>query len=151
MANESSPMTFKPIGIIRNELRQTASATGDRSDVVSEIVIDSSLTRALDGLEEYSHVTVLWWMHLLTLGEVRLKAHPMRKEELPPKGIFALRTPQRPNPIGITAVRLLERKDNILRVTGLDALDGSPVIDVKPYIPRYDSVDDAKVPEWISS
>ena len=151
MANELSTMTFKPIGIVRNELRQAASATGDRWEVVSEIVIDSSLTEALDGLEEYSHITVLWWMHLLTLGEVRLKAHPMRREELPPKGMFALRTPHRPNPIGKTTVRLLERKDNILRVIGLEALDGSPVIDIKPYLPRYDSVDDAKVPECIAS
>ena len=122
--------------------------TGGRSS--PRLVIDSSLTEALDGLEEYSHITVLWWMHLLTLGEVRLKAHPMRREELPPKGIFALRTPHRPNPIGKTTVRLLERHGNTLKVKGLEALNGSPIIDIKPYLPRYDSAADAKVPVWNS-
>jgi len=151
MADELPTMTFKAIGIVRNELKQAASASGARWEVVSEIVIDSSLTEALDRLEEYSHITVLWWMHLLTLGEVRLKVHPMGREEFPPKGIFALRTPNRPNPIGKTTVRLLQRQGNILMVEGLEALDGSPVIDVKPYLPRYDSIADATVPQWITN
>ena len=151
MADELPAMTLKAIGIVRNELKEAASASSERWDVVSEIVVDSNLTEALDGLEEYSHITVLWWMHLLTPGEVRLKVHPMGREEFSPKGIFALRTPRRPNPIGTTTVRLLERRGNILKVKGLEALDGSPVIDMKPYLPRYDSVADAEVPEWIES
>ena len=148
MVNESPTMIFKAIGIVRNGLNQAAPARGNRWEVISEIVIDSSLTVALDGLEEYSHITVLWWMHLQAPREVRLKVHPMRREELPLKGIFALRTPYRPNPIGKTTVRLLERQGNILKVKGLEALDGSPIIDIKPYLPRYDSATDAKVPQW---
>jgi tRNA (Thr-GGU) A37 N-methylase len=65
------------------------------------------------------------------------------------KGLFAVRTSKRPNPIGKTTVRLLERHGNILKVQGLDAIDGSPVLDIKPYIPGYDSASDATVPDWV--
>ena len=150
MADELPTITLKAIGIVRNELKQPPVRI-DRWEVVSEIVIEPSLTEALDGLEEYSHITVLWWMHLLPSGEVTLKVHPMGREEFPLKGLFALRTPNRPNRIGKTTVRLLQRQGNILRVKGLEALDGSPVIDIKPYIPRYDSAANTKVPPWITS
>ncbi len=87
-------------------------------------------------------------MHRRAEGEVSLKVHPMGRDEFPLVGLFATRTPNRPNRIGKTTVRLLERRGNILRVKGLDALDGSPIIDIKPYIPRDDLLD-AKVPQWI--
>jgi tRNA (Thr-GGU) A37 N-methylase len=65
------------------------------------------------------------------------------------QGLFAVRTPNRPNPIGKTTVRLLEKHGNILKVQGLDAIDGSLVLDIKPYIPGYDSASDATVPSWV--
>jgi tRNA-Thr(GGU) m(6)t(6)A37 methyltransferase TsaA len=64
-------------------------------------------------------------------------------------GVFSTRSPHRPNPIGKSTVRLLERRGNILKVQGLDAIDGSPVIDIKPYIPGYDSPKDTKAPSWM--
>jgi len=143
-------MTLRAIGIVRNELKR-GPVRADREKVVSEIVIDETLTEALDGLEEYSHITVLWWMHLLTSEDVPLKVQPMGRQELPRKGVFALRTPNRPNRVGKTTVKLIERQGNTLTVKGLDALDGSPVVDIKPYLPRYDSPADARVPEWIES
>jgi tRNA (Thr-GGU) A37 N-methylase len=63
-------------------------------------------------------------------------------------GTFALRTPNRPNPIGVSIVQLLERHDNVLRVVGLDAVDGSPLLDLKAYSPRHDAVSDPVIPEW---
>jgi tRNA-Thr(GGU) m(6)t(6)A37 methyltransferase TsaA len=84
-------------------------------------------------------------------GEVPLKIHPRGRQELPLLGLFATRTPNRPNPVGKAMVRLLQRRGNILRVEGLDAIDGTPVIDIKPYIPGYDSVTNAKVPPWITN
>jgi tRNA-Thr(GGU) m(6)t(6)A37 methyltransferase TsaA len=69
---------------------------------------------------------------------------------LPLLGIFATRTQLRPNPIGVSVVPLLARKGNVLRVRGLDAIDGTPVLDVKPYIPHYDSVPQATIPAWAS-
>jgi len=150
MADELPAMTLKAIGIVRNEVKQRPDGRDWWQELVSEIVIDPSLTEALDGLEEFSHIIVLWWMHLIPPGEVTLKVHPMRREELPLVGLFATRAPHRPNRIGKTTVRLLQRQGNILMVKGLEALDGSPVIDIKPYLPRYDSAPDAEVPQWIT-
>ena len=151
MANELPAMLLKAIGIVRNEIKQKPPVGYEWEKVVSEIVIDSSLTEALDGLEEFSHIIVLYWMHQAASGKAPLKVHPMRREELPLVGLFATRSPNRPNPIGKATVRLLQRQGNILRVEGLDAIDGTPVIDIKPYIPGYDSVTDTKVPQWITN
>jgi len=150
MADELPTVTLKAIGIVRNEVKQTPP---DRLDwwqeLVSEVVIEPSLTEALDGLEDFSHIIVLYWMHQAS-GEVPLKVHPMGRQEVPLTGLFATRSPNRPNRIGKATVGLLHRRGNILTVKGLDALDGTPVIDIKPYIPGYDSVADANVPQWIT-
>ncbi|MFC2022103.1 tRNA (N6-threonylcarbamoyladenosine(37)-N6)-methyltransferase TrmO [Chloroflexota bacterium] len=152
MANEFPAMTLKAIGIVRNGIKEKPRDRRDWwEELVSEIVIDSSLTEALDGLEEFSHIIVLYWMHRVADEEMPLKIHPRGRKELPLVGLFAARTPNRPNRIGKAIVRLLQRQGNILRVKGLDALDGTPVIDVKPYIPGYDSVADATVPQWVPS
>ena len=150
MIDKLPPMTLKSIGIVRNDIKET-TARRNRDEVESEVVLDNSLTEGLDGLEGYSHVIVLFWMHRAMSDEVPLKVHPMGRKELPLTGIFAVCTPNRPNRIGKTVVRLLRRQGNILKVKGLDAIDGSPVIDIKPYIPHSDSVPDAKVPQWITN
>ena len=149
MASELLSMTLKAIGIVRSEIRQPSRQ--DCKEIVSEIVIDSSLTEALDRLDDFSHIIVLYWMHHATNRPVRTKIHPRGRQELPLLGLFATRTPNRPNPVGKATVRLLQRRGNILRVKGLDAIDGTPVIDIKPYIPRYDSAANAKVPPWITN
>ena len=114
-------------------------------------MVNRDLTEALDGLDEFSHLIVLYWMHQLTPGrELSLKVHPMGKLELPLVGRFATRSPSRPNPVGQATVKLLERRGNILKVRGLDATNGTPVIDIKPYLPGYDSASDAKVPPWMT-
>jgi tRNA-Thr(GGU) m(6)t(6)A37 methyltransferase TsaA len=150
MANEPSSMTLKAIGIVRNEIKQPLRH-GWR-EIVSDIVVNSNLTEALDRLDEFSHIIVLYWMHQLPAGKpLSLKVHPMGKPELPLVGRFATRSPSRPNPLGQATVRLLERRGNILKVKGLDAIDGTPVIDIKPYLPGYDSATDAKVPPWMTN
>ena len=151
MANTLPAISVKAIGIVRNEIKQKPPVGYEWEKVVSEIVIDSSLTEALDGLEEFSHIIVLYWMHQAASGKAPLKVHPMRREELPLVGLFATRSPNRPNPIGKATVRLHQRQGNILRVEGLDALDGTPVIDIKPYIPGYDSAANTIVPKWITN
>ena len=150
MVNELPPMTLKAIGIVRNEIKEPSHQ--DCEKVVSDVVIDSSLTESLDGLDEFSHIIVLYWMHRATAAEpLPAKVHPMGKGELPLVGIFATRSPNRPNSVGKATVRLLQRRGNTLRVEGLDAIDGTPVIDIKPYIPGYDSITDAKTPQWITT
>ncbi len=149
MANELPPMTIKAIGIVRSDIKQPPGPGHDWKTVVSDIVVDSSLTEALDKLDEFSHIIVLYWMHQVTANQVPTKIHPQGRQELPLVGLFATRSPHRPNPIGKTTVRLLQRQGNILKVEGLDATDGTPVIDIKPYIPGLDAATKAKVPPWI--
>lgn len=152
MSDKLPDIKLKPIGVVRNRVRQMTEPEYEWQKIVSEIVIDSSLSEALDNLDEFSHIIVLYWMHqTAAAGQLPAKVHPRGRRELPLVGLFATRSPYRPNPLGKATVRLLERQDNILKVKGLDALDGTPVIDIKPYIPGYDSVTGARVPPWISS
>ena len=147
MADKIPAMTLQTIGTVRNQL--TGRARRDVKNTVSKIVVASSLTEALDNLDEFSHIIVLYWMHL-SRQPAPMKVHPRRRAELSPVGVFASRSPDRPNPIGKATVRLLGRRDNILTVEGLDAVDGTPVIDIKPYIPGIDSADDAATPPWLT-
>ncbi|KON30794.1 hypothetical protein AC482_03010 [miscellaneous Crenarchaeota group-15 archaeon DG-45] len=102
------------------------------------------------GVEGYSHLIVLYWMHLRDDEESRetLRVLPRRHEGAPLTGVFACRSPSRPNPLGLAVVELEAVEGCTLRVRGLDALEGSPIVDIKPYSPRGDSVPDARAPEW---
>jgi len=140
---------FSPIGVVRNAVKEPQM--GGWESVESRIVVRRELTDALDGIEDYSHVIVLFWAHRVPEEERgATRIHPMGDPALPLLGIFATRTQLRPNPIGVSIVPLLGRKGKELRVRGLDAIDGTPVLDVKPYIPHYDSVPQATIPAWAS-
>ena len=106
----------------------------------------------LKGVKDFSHLIILYWIHLRDNEEERrtLLVFPRRHAVNVETGVFACRSPSRPNPIGLCAVDLLKVEECVLTVRGLDALDGSPIIDIKPYIPRADSIPDARVPEWTS-
>jgi tRNA-Thr(GGU) m(6)t(6)A37 methyltransferase TsaA len=141
-------INLTPIGVVRNSVNK--SKHRDWQAVVSEIVINDELEAALDGLEGFSHLIVVYWMHKLpSPKEPPMKVHPKGDQSLPLTGVFATRSPTRPNPIGVTVVRLLRRHKNVLEVRGLDALNGTPVLDIKPYIPTHDSVNDATIPQWL--
>ena len=146
MSEALPAITLEPIGIVRSEIKEPIRRKSE--DVVSEIIVDSSLTEALDNLEEFSHIIVLYWIHRSRRPAPK-KVHPMGNPEHALMGVFATRSPDRPNPVGKTTARLLRRRDNVLTVQGLDAIDGTPVIDIKPYIPGYDSVDNARAPSWM--
>jgi len=147
MLSELPEINLKAIGTVRSETKEPTRQKS--TDIVSEIIIDSSLAEALDNLDEFSHIIVLYWMHK-SPHRAPKKVHPRGNPGTEPIGVFATRSPDRPNPIGKCTVRLLERKDNILKVQGLDAIDGTPVLDIKPYIPGYDTVDNAKAPAWMT-
>ncbi|MFC1642175.1 tRNA (N6-threonylcarbamoyladenosine(37)-N6)-methyltransferase TrmO [Myxococcota bacterium] len=118
---------------------------------VSELVISPDLNGILDGIEGFSHILVLYWPHLLDpKRRSLLKVNPMGRKDLPKQGIFATCSPARPNPVLVSAVRLLEREGNILRVRGLEAVDGSPIIDIKPYSRHYCRIANPGVPEWMA-
>jgi tRNA-Thr(GGU) m(6)t(6)A37 methyltransferase TsaA len=137
------------IGVVYNEVKEPIDEGWGR--VVSEVVLDETLADGLDGLEAFSHVLVLYWMHRAAEAEpVRMRRRPQGRADMPEVGIFAQRARHRPNPIGVTAVRLLRREKNRLMVQGLDAINGTPVVDVKPYVPQFDSVDGPTAPRWVS-
>jgi len=157
---------LKPVGVVRSEIKQPVLTAkgGDlhsRSDAhhhrevweaLSELVIDEGLADSgiLNGIEEYSHLVVLYWPHLGSPeGRSLTQGHPMGRKAFPLVGIFATCSPARPNPVLMTTVELIERRGNVLRVTGLDAVDGSPIIDIKPYVPVYHTVEDLRMPEWM--
>jgi tRNA-Thr(GGU) m(6)t(6)A37 methyltransferase TsaA len=136
------------IGVVYNDVKEPTDEGW--SAVVSEVVLDESLTEGLDGIEEFSHLLILFWMHRAPEAEpVRMRRRPQGRPDMPEIGIFAQRARHRPNPIGITAVRLLRREKNRLFVQGLDAINGTPVLDVKPYVAAFDAVDSPRTPEWM--
>lgn len=140
-------VVMKPLGVARNNIEQP-TLTGWK-DIVTEIIIDKNYTKGLDGIEKYSHVIVVYWMN--KEEECHLKHHPQDRADVPFVGIFACRCPQRPNPIAMSTVELLERRDNVIKVKGLDILNGTPILDVKPYTPQYDFVEEFNIPEWVNN
>ena len=157
-------MQLIAVGVVRSPLKEPSlvaesgdlewqprkTGVGDSREVISELVIDSSLAGILDGLEDFSHLLVLYWAHRVPPeGRSIIKAHPMGRKDLPLVGIFATCSPARPNTILATVVRLLEHKENVLKVEGLDALDGSPIVDIKPYHSSYYARDDVEEADWM--
>ena len=106
---------------------------------------------ALLGLEGFTHLWVLYWFHENDRPAARavLQVHPRRDPANPLTGVFACRAPERPNLLGLTACRILKITGNLLEVAGLDARDGSPIVDLKPYLPQGDSIPEAATPEWV--
>jgi len=142
-------MNLTPIGFVKNNI--TEPKREDWETVTSEIIINEDLKEALSRIDEFSHIIVIYWMHKLPPSQSSvIKVHPKGNQNLPLVGVFASRSPARPNPIGITTVKLMERRDNVLKVTGLDAIDGTPVLDIKPYIPDHDSTSEIKTPGWLT-
>ena len=120
-----------------------AGWTGD----TSKIRLLPQHAGGLRGLEGYSHVIVLFWVH-----RAREWKMPRGHHKPPHVKVFATRMPVRPNPIGLSVVELLEFSPETgeVVVRGLDAVNGTPVLDLKPYIPNFDSLPDAAVPEWVA-
>ena len=162
-------LTIRPVGYVRSELkspslrakggdieleeglRQAATEAKYIRSLVSELVIRPELDGILDGLEDFSHALVLYWPHLLSAhGRSLTKVHPIGQKEFPLVGIFSTCSPARPNPILVTTVRIIEKTGNRLKVQGLEAVDGSPIIDIKPYTMTYCSAENVRVSEWMS-
>ncbi|HJX38233.1 MAG TPA: tRNA (N6-threonylcarbamoyladenosine(37)-N6)-methyltransferase TrmO [Anaerolineae bacterium] len=140
-------LTLTPIGHVESGVQKGEQAIWE--ELESRIVLDGQWAEGLQGLDEFSHIVVVFWLDRPSEAEVSLKVHPEAKEELPLVGLFATRTPLRPNPIGLTSVELLSVEGPTLRVRGLDAFDGTPVLDIKPYLVRGDLKPDASVPGWL--
>lgn len=150
--SDEQAIALRPVGVVRNGVRRPrALSHAGWERVESRIEVAPALAEALRGLDGFSHLIVLTWLHLAAAEPRELLAiHPGGDEQLPLVGVFALRVAGRPNPIGCSVVPLLGVSEATLRVRGLDALDGTPVLDLKPYLPPYDSVPEALLPGWAS-
>jgi tRNA (adenine37-N6)-methyltransferase len=141
-------MEFRPIGYVQSPV--TEPVDENWGAIVSRIHLTEDLGRGLKGLEEFSHLVIVFHMHQASHDpNTDLVRRPQGRADMPEVGIFAQRAKHRPNPIGITAVKLLEIQSSTLIVSGLDAIDGSPVLDIKPYVPQFDRVGNPRVPNWM--
>jgi tRNA (adenine37-N6)-methyltransferase len=143
--SSQQPITMKPVGYVKTQ--SVGDEVKDKTRT-SEIIIQPELAEALDGVAEYSHLYVLFWLHEISEEKRQtLKIHPRGRTDLPLVGVFAARTNLRPNPIGLTLVELVKVEGNVLTIRGLDAFNGTPVLDIKPY-DFWDQAKEAKVPKW---
>ena len=138
-------IVLNPIGRVKTE------AVGDEvkdKSRISRIIIRDELVEALEGVDGFSHLFVLFWLNQISSKQqVKLKVHPRGRLDMPLLGVFATRTSLRPNPIGLTLVELLKVEGNTLTVRGLDAFDGTPILDIKPF-DSWDNAEKARVPDW---
>jgi tRNA-Thr(GGU) m(6)t(6)A37 methyltransferase TsaA len=135
------------IGWVRNGVHHLRRE--DWAGVRSRLVLKEELAPALVGLEGFSHIIVVCWLDRVTEEERRLRqVHPAGDPALPARGVLALRTHHRPNPIALSVVALEGIAGAVVQVRGLDAIEKTPVLDIKPYIPHYDSVPSATLPGW---
>lgn len=137
------------MGVGRDLTLQAIGRVVEGGQERAEIEIDAEWAEGLDGVEGFSHIWILWWLDRFESPPSSLRVHPERRAELPLVGLFATRSPQRPCPIAMTAVRLLSRQGRRLQVEGLDAYAGTPVLDIKPYLRRGDLIPEAQMPVWL--
>ena len=133
--------TMHPIGSIRKANGKT------------EVVVHKKYQAGLLGIDGFSHIYVYWWFDRNDAPEKRatLQIHPSPPGNMahPLTGVFATRSPCRPNLIGMTLCRIVSVKDNVIEIDGIDAFDDTPVLDIKPHVPRFDSAPNATIPWWL--
>lgn len=138
--------SLKIIGVIHSPFKSTEEAPFQGGDEISEIEIYKEFEQGLQDIEGFSHLHIIYWLHK-SKGYSLIVQTPW---DSTPHGLFATRSPHRPNPIGHSVVELIERKHNILRVKGLDAIESTPVLDIKPHVKRLDMKSDVKS-GWIDN
>lgn len=143
--DKDGSIKIEPLGRASNSIKRPMLEGWNK--VVTKIILDKKFEKGLIGIEDYSHVIIVYFMD--KEKECHLRHHPQGRKDIPYIGIFACRCPQRPNRIAFSTVKLISRSGNVLKVKGLDILDGTPIVDIKPYTPQYDLVKDSKVPIWV--
>jgi tRNA-Thr(GGU) m(6)t(6)A37 methyltransferase TsaA len=145
---------LKPIGIIHTTYKKNGEVPHQayKSKEVGEIEVFKEYEEGLKDIEGFSHLIILYLFHKSVkrsmkkehfLNSLGLLVKPYLDDT--PRGLFATRSPNRPNPIGLTIVELLKREGNILKVKCVDMLDGTPLLDIKPYVPKFDQKTGVKI------
>ena len=149
MSNDDNGTVIHPIGIIRSPHVRSAGTPIQPTfarDATGEVIVDERFAAGLEDLDGFDRIWLLFHLH---------RARPFNLKVVPfwdtvERGLFSTRAPSRPNPVGISAVELLSREGNVLHVRGLDILDGTPLIDIKPYVPKFDSYPSSRA-GWIDT
>jgi tRNA-Thr(GGU) m(6)t(6)A37 methyltransferase TsaA len=141
---------LKPIAIVINNRKNLSDDYW--GNVVSEIILDESIpTESLIGIEEFSHIEIIFYFHQAQ-DQVKFSRHPRGNKNLPETGIFAQRAKDRPNRLGVTIARLIKREGRILTVDHFDGMDGTPVIDIKPVMKTFlVNKNEVTEPRWVKA
>jgi tRNA-Thr(GGU) m(6)t(6)A37 methyltransferase TsaA len=146
--NFPANIEMRPIGYVSSPAPELVDEKW--GEVLSRIVLDPEYAGGLSGLEGFSHAIIVTLLHEAGyVKERHLKRRPRGLASMPEVGIFSQRAKDRPNPIGITTVEIIGVGIDYLEVKGLDAVNGTPVLDIKPYYPHYDRIEAPVVPEWV--
>ncbi|MBE6764499.1 MAG: tRNA (N6-threonylcarbamoyladenosine(37)-N6)-methyltransferase TrmO [Ruminococcaceae bacterium] len=136
------------IGTVSNRVSEKKDVSWGED--ISQIILDEKYRGGLSGLEDFSHAVIVYYLDKANFDiEKHLTRKPQNREDMPLVGIFSQRAKDRPNRLAMTAVSIVSVEEDRLTVRGLDAIDSTPVIDIKPYYPMYDCKNDARVPEWV--
>ena len=146
-SDERQAITLQPVATVHHDVPDE-EVSRRRRDLIAEVHVLPAFADGLLGIEAYSHLVILFWMHAAPREGEPLQVHPRGDAALPLTGVFASRGRSHPNPLGLAVVDLLERRGNTLRVRRLDAWSGTPVVDIKPY-DYYDAYTDLRVPDWL--
>src|SRR3989338_1952860 len=137
---------LRSIGVAKN---QEKKHFGGWAYVATDLVLNKEYQDALKGLEDYSHLIVIYWMHDVKTCDIR-HVPQGKVGEVPEVGIFACRCPQRPNPIGVSTVEIIGIENAVVRVARLEVKENPPPLDNTPYPPKNDAQTNAKVPDWVN-
>ena len=140
-------MELKPIGIIHSPYKnlEDIPCQSYKSEKIGEVEVFKEYEDGLKDVEGFSHIIIVYYFHLSKTYSLNVR--PFLDKKL--HGVFATRSPRRPNRIGISTVRLLGRRGNILKIKGIDVIDGTPLIDIKPYVQKFDERENVKI-GWLT-
>ena len=142
-----APLSLYPVGTVRSSRAEPEDDNWDAESSLIELA-EPFGERALLGLAEFSHCVVVYVFDRAAWDESRMSRHPRGNKDWPEVGIFAQRAKDRPNRLGVTVCRILGVEGNVLRLAGLDAIDGTPVVDIKPWMEEFGPRGDVVQPVW---
>ncbi|MFC1909354.1 tRNA (N6-threonylcarbamoyladenosine(37)-N6)-methyltransferase TrmO [Chloroflexota bacterium] len=140
-------ISIEPIGYVANNIDSPVDSGWGQ--IESRIVLKEELASTLLGLGDFSHLIIVFWMYQAEYPSI-LQRRPQNRHDMPEVGLFAQRSKHRPNPIGITTVPVIKIIGHEIVVRGLDAIDTTPILDIKPYYSQYDRPAGVRVPEWVN-
>lgn len=142
-------INFKPIATVKNS--RLAPMDDFWGGIVSEIELSDHVpTEAFDGISEFSHLEIIYYFNKVEPQNIVFSGHPRGNSEYPLVGIFGQRKKDRPNEIGLCTVELLEHCGRTIKVKNLDAIEGTPVLDIKPVFKEFQPKGEIRQPEWVA-